>query len=172
MHAGGHYNRVQGDLLASGVTYYVFLALFPVVFLLASVAGFVLSGRPELLDRLTTAVRDAVPGQTGRDLADQVTSAIDSRGVVGLIGLVGFLFVGLGAMDKPSWGVALYWATVNSSMLQGEWWAFLFPGLAIGITVLALTLILAGIDEVSNPRLRATRVKRQLVRKALGRAAQ
>jgi membrane protein len=109
VHAGGHYNRVQADLLASGVTYYVFLALFPVVFLLASVAGFVLSGHPELLARLTTAVRDAVPGQAGRDLAGQVTSAIDSRGVVGLIGLVGFLFVGLGAMDKLRVGMDIVW---------------------------------------------------------------
>jgi peptide/nickel transport system permease protein len=73
----------------------------------------------------------------------------------------GLEFLGLGTMDKPSWGVALYWATVNSSVLQGEWWSFVFPGLAIGITVLALTLVLAGIDEVSNPRLRTTRVKRR-----------
>jgi peptide/nickel transport system permease protein len=81
----------------------------------------------------------------------------------------GLEFLGLGAMDKPSWGVALYWATVNSSMLQGEWWSFVFPGLAIGITVLSLTLILAGIDEVSNPRLRATRVKRRFARRVLAR---
>jgi ABC-type dipeptide/oligopeptide/nickel transport system permease subunit len=66
----------------------------------------------------------------------------------------GLEFLGLGDMAKASWGVALYWATVNSSVLQGEWWSFLFPGLAIGITVLGLTLLLAGIDEVSNPRLR------------------
>jgi peptide/nickel transport system permease protein len=66
----------------------------------------------------------------------------------------GLEFLGLGDSTKPSWGVALYWATVNSSVLQGEWWSFLFPGLAIGITVLGLTLLLAGIDEVSNPRLR------------------
>ena len=66
----------------------------------------------------------------------------------------GLEFLGLGDMQKASWGVALYWATVNSSVLQGEWWSFLFPGLAIGITVLGLTLLLAGIDEVSNPRLR------------------
>jgi membrane protein len=109
VHAGGHYNRVQGDLLASGVTYYVFLALFPVVFLLASVAGFVLSGNPALLDQLTTAVREAVPGRTGADLADQVTEAIDSRGVVGVIGGVGFLFVGLGAMDKLRVGMDIVW---------------------------------------------------------------
>jgi ABC-type dipeptide/oligopeptide/nickel transport system permease subunit len=69
----------------------------------------------------------------------------------------GLEFLGLGDSSKPSWGVALYWATVNSSVLQGEWWSFLFPGLAIGITVLGLTLLLAGIDEVSNPRLRGER---------------
>jgi peptide/nickel transport system permease protein len=69
----------------------------------------------------------------------------------------GLEFLGLGDMAKPSWGVALYWATVNSSVLQGEWWSFVFPGLAIGVTVLGLTLILAGIDEVSNPRLRGER---------------
>jgi peptide/nickel transport system permease protein len=66
----------------------------------------------------------------------------------------GLEFLGLGDLQKASWGVALYWATVNSSVLQGEWWSFLFPGLAIGSTVLALTLLLAGIDEVSNPQLR------------------
>jgi len=73
----------------------------------------------------------------------------------------GLEFLGLGNMAKPSWGVALYWATVNSSVLQGEWWSFLFPGLAIGVTVLALTLVLAGIDEVSNPRLRREKPKRR-----------
>jgi len=83
----------------------------------------------------------------------------------------GLEFLGLGAMDKPSWGVALYWATVNSSVLQGEWWSFVFPGLAIGITVLALTLILAGIDEVSNPRLRSSSVKRHLLRRAFARSS-
>jgi ABC-type dipeptide/oligopeptide/nickel transport system permease subunit len=70
----------------------------------------------------------------------------------------GLEFLGLGDSSKPSWGVALYWATVNSSVLQGEWWSFLFPGLAIGVTVLGLTLLLAGIDEVSNPRLRGEKL--------------
>jgi peptide/nickel transport system permease protein len=73
----------------------------------------------------------------------------------------GLEFLGLGEMSKPSWGGALYWATVNSSVLQGEWWSFLFPGLAIGDTVIGLTLILAGIDEVSNPKLRMQRIPKQ-----------
>jgi peptide/nickel transport system permease protein len=79
----------------------------------------------------------------------------------------GLEFLGLGDMQKASWGVALYWATVNSSVLQGEWWSFLFPGLAIGVTVLGLTLVLAGIDEVSNPRLRQEGVRRRSLRSVL-----
>ncbi|HZR96391.1 MAG TPA: ABC transporter permease [Gaiellaceae bacterium] len=82
---------------------------------------------------------------------------------IAILVAAGLEFLGLGDSSKPSWGVALYWATVNSSMLQGEWWSFLFPGLAIGVTVLGLTLVLAGIDEVSNPRLRGQRVKRRRI---------
>jgi len=109
VHAGGRYNRVQGDLLASGVTYYVFLALFPVVLLVASVAGFVLRGDPLLQDQLVRGIRDAVPGDTGRQLAGQVSGAIDSATTFGLIGLAGFLFVGLGAMDKLRVGMDVVW---------------------------------------------------------------
>jgi len=83
----------------------------------------------------------------------------------------GLEFLGLGDMQHASWGVALYWATVNSSVLQGEWWSFVFPGLAIGITVLGLTLLLAGIDEVSNPRLRGVVVGRKRLFGLRGREA-
>jgi membrane protein len=109
VHAGGHYNRVQGDLLASGVTYYVFLALFPVLLLVAAVAGFVLSGNAVLEEQLVSAIRDAVPGATGADLAEQAGSAVDRATTFGLIGLAGFLFVGLGAMDKLRVGMDLVW---------------------------------------------------------------
>lgn len=109
MHAGGHYNRVQGDLLASGVTYYAFLALFPVLLLLASVAAFVLRGDRLLAEQLTSAIREAVPGSTGEDLARQVTDAIGSATTFGVIGLAGFLFVGLGAMDKLRVGMDVVW---------------------------------------------------------------
>jgi membrane protein len=109
VHAGGRYNRVQGDLLASGVTYYVFLALFPVLLLVASIAGFVLKGNALLEQQLISGIQDAVPGATGHNLADQARSAVDSAATFGLIGLVGFLFVGLGAMDKLRIGMDIVW---------------------------------------------------------------
>jgi peptide/nickel transport system permease protein len=73
---------------------------------------------------------------------------------VSILTAAGLEFLGLGDLSGQSWGVTLYWAQVNSTVLQGEWWCFLFPGLALALTVVALVLILAGIDEVSNPRLR------------------
>jgi peptide/nickel transport system permease protein len=77
----------------------------------------------------------------------------------------GLEFLGLGDTTHVSWGMVLYWAQTNSSVLQGEWWPFVFPGLALVITVLGLTLVLAGIDEVSNPRLRdEVRTQRRFLR--------
>jgi peptide/nickel transport system permease protein len=69
----------------------------------------------------------------------------------------GLEFLGLGDMTGTSWGITLYWAQVNSTVLQGEWWPFFFPGAALAFTVLGLVLLLAGIDEISNPRLRTER---------------
>jgi peptide/nickel transport system permease protein len=73
---------------------------------------------------------------------------------VSILTAAGLEFLGLGDLGTQSWGVTLYWAQVNSTVLQGEWWPFLFPGVFLALTVVALVLILAGLDEVSNPRLR------------------
>jgi len=82
---------------------------------------------------------------------------------IALLTDAGLEFLGLGDMSKTSWGVTLYWAQTNSTVLQGEWWPFFFPGAALALTVLGLVLLLAGIDEVSNPRLRAESTERRRV---------
>ena len=79
---------------------------------------------------------------------------------VSILTAAGLEFLGLGDLSSQSWGVTLYWAQVNSTVLQGEWWPFLFPGCALALTVVALVLILAGLDEVSNPRLRKSTTQR------------
>jgi peptide/nickel transport system permease protein len=80
----------------------------------------------------------------------------------------GLEFLGLGDASKVSWGTTMYWAQTNSTVLQGEWWPFFFPGAALAFTVLGLTLILTGIDEVSNPRLRTERAARRRLRMHVG----
>jgi peptide/nickel transport system permease protein len=113
------------------------------------------------------STRRIVFGELLPNMISRIAAAFVLVFYISILVAAGLEFLGFGDLQKASWGVALYWATVNSSMLQGEWWAFVFPGLAIGITVLGLTLVLAGIDEVSNPRLRVERVRRRRLWKAV-----
>jgi peptide/nickel transport system permease protein len=78
----------------------------------------------------------------------------------------GLEFLGFGDVNKTTWGVTMYWAQNNSAVLQGEWWHFFFPGLALAITVAALVFINYGIDELANPRLRQRPRRRSLLRRA------
>jgi peptide/nickel transport system permease protein len=83
-------------------------------------------------------------------------------------------FLGLGDANKVSWGTTLFWAANNSTLLQGEWWHFVYPGLAISLTVMGMVFINYGIDELSNPRLRDVKpVRRRFLRGLLvpGRSA-
>ncbi len=107
--AGGRYRRVQGDLMAAGVTYFAFLGLFPVLLLVASVIGLVLAGDAILQQELYSAIRDAFPGSTGRQIVGELRGAVGSARVVGVIGLVGFLYAGLRTMDKLRIGMERIW---------------------------------------------------------------
>ena len=70
-------------------------------------------------------------------------------------------FLGFGDPNAISWGSTLYWAQNNGTLLTGEWWHFLFPGLAVALTTAACIFINYGIDAVSNPRLRPIRVRKR-----------
>lgn len=70
---------------------------------------------------------------------------------------VGLEFLGLGDLSIVTWGTNLYWASNDAALLTGSWWTFIPTGLGIALTGFALTLVNFGIDEVTNPRLAATR---------------
>jgi peptide/nickel transport system permease protein len=97
-------------------------------------------------------------GELMPNMISRIAAAFVLVFYIALLVDAGLEFLGLGDTTHVSWGMVLYWAQVNSTVLQGEWWPFLFPGLALVITVVGLVFLLAGIDEVSNPRLR--KVKR------------
>jgi len=108
-HAGGRYQRTQGDLMAAGVTYFAFLGLFPVLLLAASIIGLVLSGNELLQEELFLAIRETFPGTIGETLVRQLQDAIDSAGYIGLIALIGFLYAGLRTMDQLRIGMERIW---------------------------------------------------------------
>ncbi len=93
-------------------------------------------------------------GELMPNMISRIAAAFVLVFYIALLVDAGLEFLGLGDTSHVSWGMVLYWAQTNSTVLQGEWWPFLFPGLALVITVVGLVFLLAGIDEVSNPRLR------------------
>ena len=115
------------------------------------------------------STRRIVFGELMPNMVSRIAAAFVLVFYVAILVDAGLEFLGLGEMDKPSWGVALYWATVNSSMLQGEWWSFVFPGLCDRAHCSRPDVRARGIDEVSNPQLRAQKAKKHRVRRALGR---
>ena len=77
-----------------------------------------------------------------------------------IIFAAGLEFLGFGDVNRTSWGTVLYWAQNNSSVLQGAWWHFVFPGMALALAVAALVFVNYGVDELANPRLRRRRTGR------------
>jgi len=115
-------------------------------------------------------------GIIGREIVPNMVSRLAAGFVFVFYGSIifaaGLEFLGFGDVNKTSWGVTLYWAQNNSSVLQGAWWHFVFPGVAIALTVAALVFVNYGVDELSNPRLRRPqRRRRLLLRLVSGRAA-
>jgi peptide/nickel transport system permease protein len=100
-------------------------------------------------------------GELIPNMISRIAAAVVLVFYIALLTDAGLEFLGLGDQSVTSWGVTLYWAQTNSTVLQGEWWPFFFPGAALAFTVLGLVLVLAGIDEVSNPRLRTERTARR-----------
>lgn len=97
-------------------------------------------------------------GELMPNMISRIAAAFVLVFYIALLVDAGLEFLGLGDTSHVSWGMVLYWAQTNSTVLQGEWWPFFFPGLFLVITVVGLVFLLAGIDEVSNPRLRNLRI--------------
>jgi membrane protein len=142
--AGGRYNRMDGDLMAAGVTYFAFLSLFPMVLLAASIAGLVLAGNRPLQDQIDEAVLEAVPGETGEFLVRQIDAAIATAGVTGIVGALFFFYAGLRTMDKLRIGVRRVWTgrSVEADFLKDNLRdAVAFVALAVVLLLsLALTV--------------------------------
>ena len=83
---------------------------------------------------------------------------------------VGLEFLGLGDMNRVSWGTNLYWASNDAALLTGSWWIFVPTGLCIALACSALTLVSYAVDAVNNPSLRADQILRRRLRDPMRRA--
>jgi len=85
----------------------------------------------------------------------------------GILTEAGLDYLGVGNVNQITWGAMLFKAQADSDLFMGAWWGFVFPGLAIALTVMSMILINNGLDAVSNPRLRKIRRPRRRVQRAV-----
>ena len=104
-----HYQANHGNDLAAAITYFSFLALFPLILLGVSVTGFVLASRPDLQSRLFSSVSSDLPGAFGDTVLQMIQGAIDTRAGVGLLGLAGVLLAGLGWIGNLRSAIDVVW---------------------------------------------------------------
>lgn len=77
-----------------------------------------------------------------------------SEAILTLAGL-GFLGFGIEPSSAAEWGFDLNKALADTS--SGIWWTGVFPGAAIVLTVLGLTLVGESMNDLNDPRLRGRR---------------
>lgn len=111
--AASRYQAQKGDYYAAGMTYFSVLALFPLLMVAFAAAGFVLVGHPEWLDQIREQIADNIPGSLGDTISSLIDTAIDSRTSVGIIGLLGALYAGLGWIANLREALTAMWESIH-----------------------------------------------------------
>ncbi|MCV7172312.1 inner membrane protein YhjD [Mycobacterium manitobense] len=109
MRAQDRYQESKGNFFAAGITYFTVFALFPLLMLGFSIAGFVLSRQPDVLAGIQDRIRQTVSGSLGQQLVELMNTAIESRTSLGIIGLATAAWAGLGWMANLREALSAMW---------------------------------------------------------------
>lgn len=100
------YSESSGSQLAGAITYFAFLSLFPLIALAFAVVGYASAIYPEARAGLEQAIEAALPGFAADATVDEVAQA---RVGTGLIGVLGLLYAGLGAIASLRLALRTIW---------------------------------------------------------------
>jgi membrane protein len=160
-HAVAAWTRLQdshGTLYAGAITYFSFLALFPLLLLALSITGFVLHSHPHALHTVFDKITTEIPGSFGRTIKSSLQTAINARAGAGIVGLLGLLLTGLGWIGNLRASVDAVWQhrpakrnflmtrVVNLGVLVGLGLGVL---ISLGLTAVGTSLtdqIVSGLD--------------------------
>lgn len=135
----------NGTQYSAAITYFSFLALFPLLLLAVAVSGFVLHAHPAAQQDLLDHITSQIPGDLGQSLHDSVSTLIARRTSVGIVALVGVAVTGLGWIGNLRAAVDGVWGRqaprrsfVGAKLAN----LFVLAGLGIGIMIsLGITVV-------------------------------
>lgn len=87
-----------------------------------------------------------------------VIGTLNAADAIGTLAALGFLGYGIQPDEAAEWGYDLSRAIDDTA--SGMWWQGFFPGLAIVLLIVGLTLIGEGLNETVNPALRKRKVQK------------
>ena len=87
-----------------------------------------------------------------------VIGTLNAADALSTLAALGFLGLGIQPNEAAEWGYDLSRALDDAS--AGIWWTSFFPGMAIVVLVVALTLVGEGLNETINPSLRKRRIRK------------
>ncbi|MGH3930069.1 MAG: inner membrane protein YhjD, partial [Pseudonocardiaceae bacterium] len=165
--AGQTYLANHGDHYAAAITFFSVLSLVPLLMMVFAVAGIVLAGDQQLFGELQEQIKKAAPQELGETLNEVITTAIESRHSVGIIGLLLALYSGLGWMGNLREALTVQWgqrheaegivrtAAVDLLALFGLGLALIvsFGITGAGTAFTGALLDLAGLGDMSLARL-------------------
>jgi len=146
------FNDRAGNQFAAAITYFSFLAVVPILMVAFSIAGFVLSSRPELVTGLRNDVAEQLPGGLSSVVDQVLDTAVNGRFTVGVIGLVIALYSGVSWMGNVRSAVQAQWRPdydedqeTRDESLGRYYWRSLKYLVFFGLAILgSLTLSAAG----------------------------
>ncbi len=112
-------------------------------------AGYVQMARLSGLGGLSIIVREMVP-----NLLPYLGAALVAAISAGILASVGIEALGLGARDEPTLGMTVYWMMSEGAFIRGMWWWIMGPVVILIVLFVGLYLLVIGLDEFANPRLR------------------
>jgi membrane protein len=100
-----HYGNDSGPYLAASITYYGFLSLFPLLLLALAFIGFFLAHNPATQAEWANRLSKSLPGLAPL-VGRSIESAVRRRRTAGIVGIVGLLWSGLGAIQAAGFALS------------------------------------------------------------------
>ena len=96
-----------------------------------------------------------------------MSTALTSAGI--MIAEAGLSFLGLGNPTMISWGKMLADAQSGGSVLFGQWWTIVAPGIGIFLSVFSFMRVGLAVEEILNPNVRSQSSMKKLWKHMNGR---
>jgi inner membrane protein YhjD len=150
------YGHANGNLLAAGVGYFAFFSVFPALALAFAIFGFVLRGRPDLIETIAESLNSTLPGMVRTPSHPQGVISVEAPAsltltLTGIISFATLLLAGLGWVGALRTGIRGIFGLEASSddMVRTkarDLFVLVTLGLAIALSAI-VTSVVGGLAE-------------------------